>query len=146
MKITDKALENFISELSESDEKTVVVFFGDHQPNDIIVNPLLELNKKNCDTLGQNEIYKRYEVPYIMWANFDIDEETNLDISPNYLGALMLNKCKIPASEYQNFLLELREKVPVISTQYTVGTDGEEPDKKLLDKYKKLQYYELFDR
>ena len=58
----------------------------------------------------------------------------------------MLNKCKIPASEYQGFLLELREKVPVISTQYTVGTDGEEPDKKLLDKYKKLQYYELFDR
>lgn len=146
MKITDKALEDFIGELSETDEKTVVVFFGDHQPNDIIVNPLLELNKKSCDTLGQNEIYKRYEVPYIMWANFDIDEETNLDISPNYLGALMLNKCKIPASEYQGFLLELREKVPVISTQYTVGTDGEELDKKLLDKYKKLQYYELFDR
>lgn len=145
MKITDNALEKFINKLSESDRKTVVVFFGDHQPNDIIFNPLLELNGKTCDTLSKDEIYKRYEVPYIIWANYNIEEDKNLDTSPNYLGAIMLNKCGIPMSPYQNFLLEFMKKVPVISTQYTVDVSGKNPSKKDLNEYKIVQYYELFD-
>lgn len=145
MKITDNSLKEFIKYLSSDKEDTVVVFFGDHQPNDIIVNPLLGLEGKSCESLSKEEIPLRYEVPYLVWANFKIDEAMNIDTSPNYLGAQVLRMCGIPTSDYQNYLLELSEQIPVISTQYTVDDMGNEPDKELLTSYKKMQYYRLFD-
>lgn len=145
MKITDNALEELIDNLDKSDDNTVVVFFGDHQPYDIIVNPLLGLKGKSCDTLSDEEAHLRYVVPYLIWANFDIDSAKGEDTSPNYLGAQVLEMCGIPTSDYQNYLLELKRKVPVISTQYTVDNNGAAPDEKLINMYKKMQYYRLFD-
>lgn len=145
MKITDRSLQNFIKYLSDYDEDTVVVFFGDHQPNDIIVDPLLGLNGKKCETLSKEEIPLRYEVPYIIWANFKIDEAMGIDTSPNYLGAQVLKMCGIPTSDYHNYLLGLSEEIPVISTQYTVDSKGNAPDEELLKTYRKMQYYRLFD-
>ena len=36
VRLSDQALEKLISYFEEADEKTIVVFFGDHQPNDTV--------------------------------------------------------------------------------------------------------------
>ena len=37
---TDQDVASLLSELSQSDRKTIVVFWGDHQPNDYVVRPI----------------------------------------------------------------------------------------------------------
>lgn len=141
MKQTDKELEKFISYFAKEEEKTVVIFFGDHQPNDTIASPILAFNGKNSKKLSEEEQTLRYQVPYVVWANFDIEEGTNKDTSLNYLSADVLQWVGVPTNNYQNFLLELQEKFPVISAVGNANRKDEE-----LAVYQKLQYYQLFDQ
>ena len=77
----------------------------------------------------------------MVWANFDIEEGTNKDTSLNYLSADVLQWVGVPTNNYQNFLLELQEKLPVISAVGNANRKDEE-----LAVYQKLQYYQLFDQ
>lgn len=149
MRVSDAALERLVEYFAEADEKTVVVFFGDHQPGDAVAGPVLSLNGKSYRTLDEEELKLRYQVPYVIWANYDIAEEQNADTSVNYLGGELLRRVGVPTDAYQNFLLELRESYPIFSTVRTVDADGAEtePDAgdEQIERYRKLQYYRLFD-
>lgn len=145
---SDAALEELINYFAEADEPTVIVFFGDHQPTDSVVQPVLALNGMNYDTLSRQEEAKRYEVPYVIWANYDIREGQNEDISVNYLAAKVLDVAGIPLSDYENYLLDLSEELPVVSAERVVDKEGNEQTLKTseaLKEYQKLQYYRLFD-
>lgn len=141
IKRTDLEFEKLISYFAKEEEKTVVIFFGDHQPNDAVAAPVLSLNGKNTKSLSQEEQELRYQVPYVVWANFDIEEKRNYDVSLNYLAADVLQWSGVPTSNYQNFLLELQAKIPLIS-----AVINENPKDKEVQNYQKLQYYCLFDQ
>lgn len=151
VRLTDTALQNLTNYLSSQDEKTILVFFGDHQPNDDIVEPILEKNGLSSSSLtdAQNEL--RYKVPCVIWANYDIKEETGFDISANYLAAKVLQAAGVPLSSYQQFLQETEESIPVISTQRitakdgTSMTDAEEKSSEAEEEYRRMQYYRMFD-
>ena len=85
-----------IDYFSKEDEPVVVVFFGDHQPNDTVAEPILRLNGKSCRTLSEEDTYLRYQVPYLIWANYEIEEKTNADTSANYLAGSVLEAAGIP--------------------------------------------------
>ena len=141
IKRTDQEFEKLISYFAKEEEKTIVIFFGDHQPNDAIAAPVLSLNGKSAKNLSKEEQELRYQVPYVVWANFDIDEKRNYDVSLNYLAADVLQWSGVPTSDYQNFLLELQAKIPVIS-----AVKNDNPKDKEVQNYQKLQYYCLFDQ
>lgn len=134
LSISDSEVEKLIAYFSNVDEDTVVVFFGDHQPNDFVTSPIAQTTEND---------YNRYQVPYFIWANYDIDEAVNFDTSANYLAANVLKVAGVPTDEYQNFLLQLESEFPIVSAVRTEST--EDADERLLEKYKKLQYYMLFD-
>lgn len=134
--ITDTEFEKLISYFEEVDEKTVVVFFGDHQPSDSVVQPIMAENGKDVYNLSREDTVLRYQVPYVIWANYDIEEATDVETSLNYLGAQVLSIAGVPLSPYQNFLLEQSKEKPVVSVM-TVP-EG-------LEEYEKLQYYQLFE-
>lgn len=134
LSISDSEVEKLIAYFSGVDEDTVVVFFGDHQPNDFVTSPIAQTTEND---------YNRYQVPYFIWANYDIDEAVNFDTSANYLAANVLKVAGVPTDEYQNFLLQLESEFPIVSAVRTEST--EDADEQLLEKYKKLQYYMLFD-
>ncbi len=150
VKLSDESLRTLISYFSEADEKTVVVFFGDHQPSDTVAAPILAQNGMAWNNLSEEEVKLRYQVPYVIWANYDIEEERWADTSVNFLGAEVCARAGIPTTAYQNFLLELKEEYPVISPVRTVSSDGTETSAAKadggMDTYRKLQYYWLFDR
>lgn len=83
---TDAAMEKLIDYFSIADEDTIILFFGDHQPNDTVASSILSLNGMSWNSLDEEELKLRYQVPYVMWANYDIGEEQNADTSANYLG------------------------------------------------------------
>lgn len=141
IKRTDQEFEKLISYFAKEEEKTIVIFFGDHQPNDAIAAPVLSLNGKSTKNLSKEEQELRYQVSYVVWANFDIDEKRNYDVSLNYLAADVLQWAGVPTSDYQNFLLELQAKIPVIS-----AVKNDNPKDKEVQNYQKLQYYCLFEQ
>ena len=149
VKRSDEALERLISYFKETDEKTIVVFFGDHQPSDLVASSILNLNGMTTTTLTEEETKLRYEVPYVIWANYDIGEETNADTSANYLGLEVLQKAGITLPAYQDFLKETKEKYPILSAVRITNQDSEETSKRKesegLHLYQQLQYYLLFD-
>ena len=57
-----------------------------------------------------------YLTPFFIWANYDIEEETVDAISLNYLATLLLDVAGLPKTEYQQYLTELHEILPVINT------------------------------
>ena len=140
VKLSDAALEKLIDYFKTQEEPTVIVFFGDHQPTDAVVEPIWNLEGKSSSDLTEEENQLRYKVPYVIWANYDIDESVNQESSANYLGAQMMEAAGIPLSDYQNYLLEQKEEMPLISTQHT---EAEGSDAWL--NYQTLQYYLLFD-
>ena len=149
MKRTDQALENLIDYFAGQKEKTIIVFFGDHQPADSVAAPVLALNGKDANSLNSEDQRLRYQVPYVIWANYDIEEGTGEDTSANYLAARVLQTAGVPTSAYQNYLLDLEKDYPVISAVRVEKADGTETnskeEKKGLLQYQQLQYYSLFD-
>ncbi len=149
LKVSDAQLERLVSYFSAVEEDTMIVFFGDHQPNDAVAGPLLKLNGKNVKNLTNEELLTRYEVPYLIWANFDIEEAVNEDTSLNYLGGRILKTAGIETFAYQNYLLELEETYPIISAMQVQKADGSvsnwQEEKTGLRLYQSIQYYYLFD-
>ena len=150
MKLSDEAIQGLVNYFSMRDEDTIVVFFGDHQPTDSIVNPVLALHDKSCADLTAEEEYLRYQVPFFIWANFDIAEETGVEISPNFLGAKTLEAAGRPLSSYFSFLSDLNGEVSALSASRMLLSDGTDTDvaaqEELLSEYQTLQYYFLFDQ
>lgn len=149
IKLSDASLERLVSYFSDVEEKTVIVFFGDHQPSDTVAATILSKNGMSWNNLSEEELKLRYQVPYVIWANYDIEEETGADTSANYLAAEVLERAGVPVSAYQSYLLQLKEEYPVISAVRTVKADGSETSAKeeqgAMDGYRRLQYYQLFD-
>ena len=167
IKLTDEDLKSLIEYFSNVDEKTIVVFFGDHQPNDTVASSVLAANGMDYNNLSNEELKLRYQVPYVIWANYDIDEAAGKDTSVNYLAANVLKAAGVPTNDYQSFLLKLQEEYPIISAVRTdktldktadktldkasnksdkaTGSKNKQADSDMLNDYKLLQYYRLFD-
>lgn len=149
MKLSDQAIEELVQYFSEEEEDTVIVFFGDHQPTDSVINPILKLNGTTSSALSPEAEAGRYQVPFFIWANYDIEEESGLNISANYLASRTLDAAGLPKPGYFSFLTELEKQVPVISANHVSLSDGtfsaaDEQDG-LLNEYRTFQYYQLFE-
>ena len=55
IKLSDQALEQLIDYFSGVDEKTVIVFFGDHQPSDTVAAPILAMNGMQWNALDEEQ-------------------------------------------------------------------------------------------
>jgi phosphoglycerol transferase MdoB-like AlkP superfamily enzyme len=130
---TDEALRELLEYLKEQPEHTVVVFFGDHQPNNAVAGKI---------AAGDVDETLRYQVPYVIWANYDIAEASGVDTSANYLAAHVLEAAGVPTSGYQDFLLSLEGNYPILSA---VRMETAAEDEEQLLTYRKLEYYLLFD-
>ena len=152
---SDKAVEELIHYYENSDEPTIVVFFGDHQPP--LKNAFYEeLYGKPLDQRTTEERMMQYAVPFFLWANYDIEEREDVLLSPNYLGVLTAEVAGLPMTGYMNFLNQLYEVLPVITPVGIIDKDGayhkrdelDEVQQEWLENYETLNYcgmVKLFD-
>ncbi|MGI6106490.1 MAG: sulfatase-like hydrolase/transferase [Lachnospiraceae bacterium] len=154
---TDKALEELITDLSESDEKTVILFFGDHQPNDYVVEPIFKENGLDIDNRTLDQEQKRHITPFFIWANYDLGLDsavTGVETSANYLAGLLLDTIGFPKDQYQTYVSSVQETFPIFNAVAYRNTDGEwkeysemtEEEQAVYDEYEKLQYYHIYDQ
>ncbi len=151
IRLSDDAIRQLVAYFSGQEEETILVFFGDHQPTDSVVNPVLALHGSSCKDLSdEEEALLRYQVPFFIWANYDIEEETNVRTSANFLGYRTLEAAGLPLPALFRFLQELNREVPVLCASHMELEDGTftyaKAQKALLNPYQTLQYYLLFDK
>lgn len=150
IKLSDEALEKLINYFSEADEDTIIVFFGDHQPTNSVVSPIWKLNGKSSDTLTEAEEALRYKVPFLIWANYDIEAASSVETSANYLAGHVLEAAGLPLYDYRSYLSELEQQFPIITAFRTVNAESiSAPVKEVkasLQKYMTLQYYNIFSQ
>ena len=140
------------------DEETLIIFFGDHQPNypfmagvpdidSLIIN---NLKPGVVSSLTLEQAVNMHRVPFAVWANYDIEEQSDLEISTNFLAAKTFEIAGIPKNKYQNYLLDVYNSYSVITQKRLLNTKGNEfgavglPED--LKEYNQLQYYILFDK
>ena len=95
---------------------------------------------------------KKYQTPFIIWANYDIKETTIDKMSANYLGAYVMQEAGLEMSPYQKFLMKLYEKLPVLNAMGAIDAEGnyyesakETPYEDMVKEYQILQYNDLID-
>lgn len=149
VKKTDSALQNLITYFENASEETMIVFFGDHQPSAYVSNPILKYNGIDSGALFEGVNLLNYKVPYVIWSNFDIQEQGGQETSVNYLMIDVLENCGLPLPAYQSSMKEFREEYPVITAMQIQDKNGNRQALEDLDEelngYRSLQYYFLFD-
>ena len=149
---SDDALRELIGYYSQQDEPTMIVFFGDHQPP--LTNSFYEeLYGKKLSERTTEEVLRQYAVPFFIWTNYDIQEEQDVVISPNYLGVLTARLAGLPMTGFMNFLSQLYEALPAVTPVGFVTEDGQylarselnEEQRRLLDIYETLNYCGMVD-
>ncbi len=126
LKESDKAFEYLTEYFSSVSEPTIIVMFGDHQPADNVVNPLLESNGITIDNTDPSQRITRYHTPYIVWSNYDVEgvEDLPETISLNYFGGQIMDLCGLPLTPFQIWQKDLIKKFPVINAFCYVDESG----------------------
>ncbi len=153
IQISDAAFGSLVEFFEREKEPTIILMFGDHQPNSTITRPILDLMdiEEECEdwTIRSNQ----FLVPFVLWANYDIEEQEGIVTSLNYLNILLSENAGFELSGYQTFRKDLQGKYPVITANFCVNDRGEllSWDELDMDKdadlllYKQLQYNHSFD-
>lgn len=149
---TDQDVASLLSELSQSDRKTIVVFWGDHQPNDYVVRPIYKEYGLDFDNQTYEQQQQRQKTPFFIWANYDIQEQTNVEISLNYLNILLFETAGLQLDEYQTFRKNLWQgQIPMMNAVGYRNDNGDlveyddapEEIQNLLNEYQNIQYYRM---
>ena len=136
-----EALKEVLDELKQKDEKYILLFFGDHQPNLDYVDNFTERPTE------------KYEIPFVIWANYEIEGKHNIKTSTIYLQNYLLKAAGVNFSTMNNYMEELQKYYPVITRRFYMAPDGNvyknEDDGTdnfvKLQEYDKIDYYNIFD-
>lgn len=146
IKESDKAFNALLEYFAQVEEPVIICMFGDHQP---AVSEEFTAELMGSEEWSLEEQQKLYCVPYIIWSNYDIGIKNIIqDTSLNYLGADILEMAGIYTPYFQ-FLTGMQKEIPIINRlgYQTSDKAWHSPDEtnEIVDRYRKLQYYVLFD-
>ncbi len=149
-KLSDSALKDFIGYFEKQKDPVVVLFFGDHWPN-LETGFLSELLDADANNLEIEDLMREHQVPFVLWANYPLQEQHIENISLNYLSGVLLRAAGMRGTAYTNYLEALRQQLPVITATGTMDRQGnlykngeETPYDELLNEYAILQYNNAF--
>ena len=127
--------------------------FGDHQAK--LDSEFFEsVDGRTLTELLVDPEQTLYKTPFVIWANYPIDEATDVECSINYLSTLMLEQTNIPKTRYQYFLTNLMNELPVITNNGFIDASGNtysnindlpEELKELAKTYSYFEYNLIFD-
>jgi len=108
---SDRAMKDFIGALERSDEKTVMLFYGDHLPP---VWPRSMLTRRDT-----------HQTPFFVYANFGRPTPERLPTtSPIYFMNRVLARADAPVPPYYALLQRLERWVPAMDHGLMLGPDG----------------------
>lgn len=153
VRASDNAFKELIEYFKNVDEPTIICMFGDHQPS-VETEFIAEvMGVDSLSGLNPEQEQLRHVTPFIIWANYGIEERQIDKLSSNYLSSLVLEIAGVKLTEYNKYLLKLSQTLPVIDTVGYIDNQDNyykwsdvSPYSALLDEYEKVQYNNIFDR
>lgn len=152
VKSTDDATRDLIEYFSQQEEPTIVCFFGDHLPS--MKNGFYdEILGQSLSSMDAATMQKLYETDYFIWANYDIKEIENKDVSLNYLSTMVLDVAGIDMPLYNVYLKDMMEEFPIMTPMGIFDKDGVRYDcvsaisdgSEWFSDYARFVYNDLFD-
>lgn len=129
--------------------------FGDHQPAEYITNSVLRVLGEDTATRNDttDKLKTSYEVPFVMWANYDIEEKEVSAVSTKLFEWSADGYCRnlkrpVIRAGWKN----CSSSIPVVTANFYQGTDGtfqqwsNEKQSGILNDYAILQYNNLVDK
>lgn len=146
---TDRAFAELIEYFKAQDERVIVCMFGDHQPKFESDHFYEEIYKQTEGLSEEQKALNLYKTPFVIWANYDIDEREGLDISTNYLGVLLQQTAGVELTAFGSYLSDIQKEYPVITMNGYVDRGGNyhnwSGEGTEFMEYRMLQYNYLFD-
>lgn len=148
IRLSDLAFKKFTDQLKDIDRDVSVCMVGDHGPH--LTGKIPE------DPESEQTLLLRTSVPFVIWANYDIEDRSGIDgrtISMNYLAPALLHTAGVSLTPYYNYMLDLKEETPILTAHsgyydksgnlYTYDSDSRYTEK--VDNYLYLEYNNLQD-
>lgn len=149
VKESDNAFKDLISYFSKYDEKLVILMFGDHMPA-IEQEFYEELKGKPLGQWSSEELASRYKVPFVIWANYDIEEKSDIKTSTNYLQNYLYEVGQIPKNGLNVFLDTQMKNVTQINSMGYYNAEHKWTDTgkhdESLNTYAAMEYYMLTNK
>ena len=123
IRYSDEMFRSLVQFFSQKEEPVAILMFGDHQPSlgDDLYEYLLGKPESECTA---EELMEKYKVPFVLWANYDIEEAVIEKTSLNYLYSIMAERLELPLTGYQAYLLDLSQEIPALNAHGYWDNDG----------------------
>ena len=152
IKYSDEMFENLINYYKNTNEPTVILLTGDHQPR-IHDESMDSITNGEWRNWNDEEMMRRYEVPFLIWANYDIDKKIVEKTSMNYLQTILMETIDGDLTGFQKFQQDIQKEIPVLTSNGYWGADGKfysvddknSPYYDLIQEYAMLQYNDMTD-
>nr|WP_315527186.1 LTA synthase family protein [Carnobacterium maltaromaticum] len=115
---SDQALDNFIKQIDQLAEPTIVVFWGDHLPSvygDVIFN--------------QNSLDKMHETPLLIYSNANKKDKELGMISPIYFAPELLEVANADITGFYALLNQLQSNLPAFEKEMYLEKNTEKMKK-----------------
>ncbi|MBD5551252.1 MAG: LTA synthase family protein [Lachnospiraceae bacterium] len=148
IKISDDDLKELVTYFEQVDTPVIICIFGDHQP--WLYDDFYEAVFAGEESSEREQNLQKYIVPYVMWANYDVDWEEYGDMSANYLPAALMECANLELPPFYQYLMELHQEYPVLTKMGCLDKEGNLVDitdiwdTDLIEQYRMLQYNQLY--
>lgn len=152
----DQSLQMMIDHFKDSDEPTMIVFYGDHLPmlgmDYQVYKEAGFISTSDANKWSLEEIKKMHSIPLVTWSNFEMPKQDIPVLSDSFLGAHVLDMLHM--EKPANFALnaELAQQVPGLLSNLVVDRDGQlhatvpESAAPLIADYRNVQYDLMFGK
>lgn len=138
LQYSDEALKDLLDQLDQLDEKTIVIFWGDHLPS--------FYGSEGTELYDQNGRVTMSQTPLLIYTNFDEDTRDIGTISPIYFTNYVLEISQAPVTPFMALLDKLEMVLPAFKkgtyiereTEIKISRDQLKPSTQLL-----LEDYDL---
>ncbi|WP_188113397.1 LTA synthase family protein [Nocardioides humilatus] len=120
---TDEALAEFLTDLKKRDEKTIVLFYGDHLPG------IYDSDVKDANSAGT----ALNQTPFFVWSTEGNAPRPMPLTSPAFFLPLVYRVADAPVPPYLALLDKLHDRISALHQGRIIGSDGNEIDAADLD-------------
>lgn len=125
--MSDIELGRLVEYLKQSDEPTLLLFYGDHLPmlgEDYQAYRESDYIGKETNDELMNDL-RMMAVPFIMWSNYDDTSEKLPTMNASYMTGLILEEAQADMPDYLKALSIAKEKMPLFFRGFGMDANGE---------------------
>lgn len=146
---SDEAIPVLIDYFSQVEDPVLIVFFGDHQPG--LGSDFYEFLYGNTqEERSFEEELERHQVPFFIWANYDIEEAENVMTAPSFLMEQAMEISEGKLSPYMEMLKDVQKEVQTMSNRGYMDWEGTwhgwHEMTPILHTYEQMQYNQIFEK